>query len=101
MSLNLALLSEDRLSDNGRATQPDRFWIPSRRDAHHRWSLPEMQAGIKLPSRVQQGPWSLRAVTPSEQVHIIMHLTGACGLFFFEGSCGADDDESDPYPAIR
>ena len=58
-SLNLLLLNEDQRSDAGWCCQPIRFWNPGRRAAHHRRSLPVMQPGIKLPSRVQQG-WSSR-----------------------------------------
>jgi hypothetical protein len=58
MSLNLALQSEDQLSDSGGARQLDRFRDPNRRCAHHRRSLPEMQPGIQLLSRVQLGQWS-------------------------------------------
>jgi len=53
-SLNLLLLSEDQRSDAGWCCQSIRFWNPGRRGSHHRRSLPEMQPGIKLQSRVQQ-----------------------------------------------
>ena len=54
-SQNLLLLNENQRSDAGWCCQPIRFWNPGRRAAHHRRSLPEMQPGIKLSSRVQQG----------------------------------------------
>ena len=54
-SLNLLLLSEDQRSDTGWCCKPIRFCYHGRRGAHHRGSLPEMQTGIKLPSRVQEG----------------------------------------------
>jgi hypothetical protein len=53
--LVLLVLGEKQLSDAGWSCQPVRFWNPGRRWAHHRRFLHEMQAGIKLPSRVQQG----------------------------------------------
>jgi hypothetical protein len=51
-----------------RARQPDGFRDPSRMRAHHRQSLTEIQAGIKLPPRAEQGRFSLRAVPPFERV---------------------------------
>jgi hypothetical protein len=53
--LNLLLLSENQRSDAGWSCQPVRFWNSGRGCAHHKWSLLEMQAGIKLQSMVQQG----------------------------------------------
>ncbi len=51
-----------------RPRRPVHFWNPGRRRAHHRKSLPGMQAGIKLPSRVQRGRCSRKAIPPSERV---------------------------------
>jgi hypothetical protein len=73
-SLNLLLLSEDQRSDAGWCCQPISFWNPSRRCAHHRKSLPEMQAGIKLASRVRRGRWAFQAIPPSEQIHYVCSL---------------------------
>ena len=49
--LNLLLLGQDEPSGRGWPQQTIRIWNPGRRRAHHRRSLPEMQPGIKLPSR--------------------------------------------------
>ncbi len=65
---NLLLLSDDQRSDAGWSFQPVRIWNSSRECAHHRRSLPEMHPEIKLPSRVQQGRCSPRAVTPPERI---------------------------------
>jgi hypothetical protein len=54
-----------------RARQPDGFRDPSRMRAHHRQSLTEIQAGIKLPPRAEQGRFSLRAVPPFERVQTL------------------------------
>jgi hypothetical protein len=51
--LDLLLLGQDELSGLGWPQQPIRVWNPGRRRAPHRRSLPEMQPGIKLQSRVQ------------------------------------------------
>ena len=53
--LDLLLLGQDERSGLRWSQQPISAWNPGRRRAHHRRSLPEMQAGIKQPSRVQQG----------------------------------------------
>jgi hypothetical protein len=53
--LDLLLLGQDELPGLGWPRQPIHFWNPGRRAAHHRRYLPEMQPGIRLPSRVQQG----------------------------------------------
>ena len=51
--LDLLLLGQDELSGLGWPQQPIRIWNTGRRPAHHRRSLPVIQPGIKLPSRVQ------------------------------------------------
>jgi hypothetical protein len=53
--LNLLLLSQDERPGTGWPRQPVRFGNPSGWGAHRIQSLPEMQTGIRLPSRVQQG----------------------------------------------
>jgi hypothetical protein len=68
LGLKLSLLNQDEGSDGRRSCQPVRFCNPSRSCAHHRRSLPVMQPGIKLPSRVQQGSSSMRAVPTPERV---------------------------------
>ena len=66
--LDLLLLGQDELSGLGWPQLPIRVWNPVRRRAHHRRSLPVMQPGIKLQSRVQQGRCSLRAISPPERL---------------------------------
>ena len=73
-SLNLLLLSQDQLSGTCRPRQPVSIWNPSRRCAHHRKYLPEMQAGIKLPSRVKRGRCACRATSPSVRVLIFFGI---------------------------
>jgi hypothetical protein len=88
-SLNLLLLSQDQLSGTCRPRQPVRIWNPSRRCAHHRKSLPEMQAGIKMPSRVKRGQWACRAISLFERV---LHVHQVSVLKIFQSGHGVRPD---------
>jgi len=54
--LDLLMLGQDEGLNRSWSRQPVRFLNPGRRGAHPMRSLPEIQLGIKMPSRVQRGP---------------------------------------------
>ena len=80
--LDLLLLGVDRRSDAGWSFNPLPFWTTSRKGVNHTRSQPEMHPEIKLPSRVQLGRCSPRAVKIPEQVlgRIGMVLSVPSGL---------------------
>ena len=72
--LLLAMLDQLKKSSTNadRCGGPVRFLNPSWWRAHCMKSLPEMQPGIKLASRVQQAQCSLQTVPPSERLRSII-----------------------------
>lgn len=53
--LHLLPLGQNERSGLRWPCQPNQFWNPTRRRAHHSRSLPEMQPVIMLPLRFKQG----------------------------------------------
>ena len=71
--LDLRLLGINQRSDAGGSFQPERFWNPSRKCAHHRRPLTEIQPGIKLPSRYKQDLMSAASFPAPERILCLIH----------------------------
>jgi hypothetical protein len=78
--VDLLLLEKYELSGLGWPRQPICFWNRGRRRADHRRSLPEIQPGIKLLSRVQ-GRGQCSQFEPSYSLNGYEKSVPTCSLF--------------------